>query len=502
MKFVNKKSIIITLIILCVIWILWFLTHFLINFKLVGERIIELSYGEKYIEQGAIATFLGNELDVKIQDNININEEGRYVVYYKTRNVFGIAKSIKRNVIVKDKELPKITLKGDNTIELGLDEEYIEPGYTAIDNVDGDITDKVEISNNIDIKNYGEYKVIYKVTDSNNLTIEKIRKVIVKDKKYPTITLKGNSIVDVLLGEEYIEEGFIAKDNIDGDITDKVEVSSNINYKKIGSYQITYTVKDSYDNITTIKRTVNVVKKLLEYKDEYDNIDNTSRGWWSINKFDYQRPSGGASIEELKEYNAYYLGPDEKVIYLTYDEGSNDTYLPEIIDVLNKNNVKATFFLCRNYMLMNKDLVKKMVDNGHLIGNHTFHHYKMPTLADKKDFDKYVYEVRAVEETYKEITGKDMEKIYREPRGEWSYRSLQIVKDLGYKTYFYSAYYYDYAADLSKADALDKMMKRYHNGAIYLFHPKNKGNLEALDDFIKQMKELGYRFDLVNNINY
>ncbi len=485
-----------------IIWLLWFMTHFLINFKLIGDKVIYLNYGETYEEQGAVASFLGNELEVQIQDNINTNKDGRYVVYYKARNVFGIAKSLKRNVIIKDNEKTKITLKGDKTVVLGLDEEYVEPGYTASDNLDGDITDKVEVTDNIDIKNYGEYEVVYKVTDSNNNTVSKTRKVIVKDMKAPIITLNGNSIIDVLLGEKYIEEGYNANDNIDGDITNKVEVINNINYKKLGNYQITYTVKDSHNNITTVKRTINVVKKLLEYKDEYDKIDNTERGWWSNNKFDHKRPSGGADLEELKKYNAYFMGPDEKVIYLTYDEGSNDTYLPEIVDVLDKNNVKATFFLCRNYMLMNKDLIKKMVDNGHLIGNHTFHHYEMPKLANRADFDKYIYEIRGVEETYKEITGKTMEKIYREPKGEWSYRSLKIVSDLGYKSFFYSADYLDYADDVSKEVALQKMLDRYHNGAIYLFHPKNKGNLEALDDFIKKMKELGYKFDLVKNINY
>ena len=151
---------------------------------------------------------------------------------------------------------------------------------------------------------------------------------------------------------------------------------------------------------------------------------------------------------------------------------------------------------------MNKDLVKNMEKTGHSVGNHTYHHYVMPSLATRENYEKYVYEIRATEEAYKEITGKNMDKVYREPKGEWSYRSLQIVKDLGYKTFFYSADYLDYGKDISKDAALNKMMKRYHNGAIYLFHPKNKGNLDALDDFIKNMKNLGYSFDLVKNIDY
>ena len=93
-----------------------------------------------------------------------------------------------------------------------------------------------------------------------------------------------------------------------------------------------------------------------------------------------------------------------------------------------------------------------------------------------------------------------MQKIYREPRGEWSYRTLQILKDLGYKTYFYSAYYLDFEEDVSKEKALNELTKKVHNGAIYLLHPKNKGNYLALDTFIKTMKKQGYRFDLVQNI--
>lgn len=236
------------------------------------------------------------------------------------------------------------------------------------------------------------------------------------------------------------------------------------------------------------------------YRDEYDNEDNTSRGWWSGNRFDYSRPSGGADINELKKYDAYFLGPDKKIIYLTFDEGSYDTYVPQIVDVLNSNDVKATFFFCRNYIEKNSDLIKKIDDSGHSIGNHTYHHLNMPSLATKENFDKYLFEINEVEKSFKKITGKEMDKVYRDPRGEWSYRDLYIMKSLGYKSFFYSANYDDFSSVLSKEKALNEMLKRYHNGAIYLIHPNNRGNYEALDSFIKLMKEKGYSFDLVKNI--
>ena len=315
----------------------------------------------------------------------------------------------------------------------------------------------------------------------------------------PKIMLNGSKIITINLGDHYTEDGYKAIDMIDGDIIDKVKVISNINYEKEGSYEILYKVKNSTNISAENRRFINIVSK-PHYKDSYDRIDNTTRGWWSNNKKDHKRPSGGADINELKKYNAYYMGNDDKVLYLTFDEGSLDTYIKEIVDILNNNGVKATFFLCHTYMISNKDLIKKMVDSGHLIGNHTVNHYSMPSLANREKFDDFLFEIKKMEDSYFEITGKKMEKIYRDPRGEWSYRDLQIVSDLGYRSYFYSAYYLDFNADVSAEYALNELMKRYHNGAIYLLHPKNKGNYLALDSFIKEMKKLGYKFDLVKNI--
>ena len=319
--------------------------------------------------------------------------------------------------------------------------------------------------------------------------------------KVPSIHLNGKTIITLTEGNTYKEPGYKAFDENGKNITNKVKIKGNINTNKQGTYQITYTVKTKNNLTAKAHRFVKIVKPNNPiYKESYNNIDNQSRGWWSNNKSNGQRPTGGADINELKKYNAYYMGPDEKVLYLTFDEGSNDTYVKEIVSVLDQNNVKATFFLCRKYMEMNDDLIKQMDNSGHTIANHTSHHLNMPSLATKENFNKYLEEITSVEQTYYNITGKKMQKIYREPRGEWSYRSLQILKDLGYKTYFYSAYYLDFEEDVSKEKALNELTKKVHNGAIYLLHPKNKGNYLALDTFIKTMKKQGYKFDLVQNI--
>lgn len=207
------------------------------------------------------------------------------------------------------------------------------------------------------------------------------------------------------------------------------------------------------------------------------------------------------SNEELKKYNAYSMGPDKKVIYLTFDEGGISSYLPQIVDILDKNNVKGTFFLCKNYIKTNKELMLRLINNGHSIGNHTANHMSMPNLANKENFQKYLDEIISVEETFREVTGRNMDKIYREPRGEYSLRSLSIIKDLGYSTYFWSSAYKDWDDSLTKEEALNAMIERVHNGAIFLLHPTSKGNYLALDEFIIKMKNEGYTFDLVKNIN-
>lgn len=326
--------------------------------------------------------------------------------------------------------------------------------------------------------------LLYPKNDHNTTTI-------------PKITLKGKSVITLSLGETYKEDGYLAM-NGKKNITDKVKVNSNIDYNKPGIYQITYEVKSNDLKAETF-RFIKINDK-PSYKANYDKIDNTSNGWWSGNKFNYTRPSGGANINELKKYNAFFLGDDEKVIYLTFDEGANDTYVKEIVEVLNENEVKGTFFLCERYILSHADLVRHMVNTGHLIGNHTSNHKNMPSLANKNTFDEYLNEVKSVEIAYKKVTGKEMEKVYRDPRGEWSYRDLQIMKDLGYRTYFYSANYLDWEGDTSLEYTLKELMKRYHNGAIYLLHPVNKGNYLALGPFIKEMKKLGFKFDIVSNI--
>ena len=419
-----KKKIIIILVSITLI-ILCLMPYLLIKIDLNGSEYIELNYGDNYIEKSANVKFLNEKLNIKIIGEINTKKLGKQKVIYEVKNKLGVIKKKERIINVIDNIPPIITLNGEKVIDITIGDKYIDPGYKMIDNVDGDISIKVKVKN-------------------------------------------------------------------------------NININKLGKYNITYEGKDSSNNKVVIKRIVNVIAKEIEYKSEYDKVDNKLRTWWSGNKKNNKRPIIGAgnTIEELKKYNAYYIGEDQKIIYLTFDEGSNKTYLKEIVDILNQNNVKATFFLCNGYMLENTELVKDMVKKGHSIGNHTVKHKTMPKLANKANFNEFIYQIREFENNYYKIIGRKLDKIYREPKGEYSYRTLSIVKDMGYKTFFWSADHYDFAGNVSKEETLNRLMTRYHNGAIYMLHPQNKGNYEALDEFIKNMKKLGYEFGLVKDINY
>ncbi len=394
-----------------------------------------------------------------------------------------------------------IKLNGNKYIEIEYGTKYKEKGATAKFLA---FPLSVKVKGEINTSKLGNQQIIYEAKNKLGITKKVRRTIKVVDTEAPVITLSGNKKFNVYLGEKYIDPGYKMIDNVDGDISRQVKIKHNINNKKIGTYEVTYTGLDSSKNKVTVKRIVNVVKNVLSYKDEYDDIDNTARTWWSGNEKNNTRPSKktATTIEDLKKYNAYYIGPDEKTIYLTFDEGRNDTYVKEIAEILNKYDVKATFFFCMKYMKYNPEVVKYLEETGHSIGNHTANHEFMYNYANRENFKTFLSEIEEVEKTYKEITGKKIDKIYREPSGNWSYRDLQIIKDLGYKTFFWSADYLDFEEDVSKDYALSSYMQRYHNGAIFLIHPKNKGNYEAMEDFIKNMKALGYEFGLVEDINY
>lgn len=395
--------------------------------------------------------------------------------------------------------VPLLKVDGKKEMNTEVHEPFKDPGVIASYRFH-DYSKEVTCTSNLDTDKLGTYRIVYHLEHYGKSVT---RTVHVVDTKAPKITLKGNKSMRVFENGQYQEPGYQAVDAYDGDVTKKVKVENHVNMKKTGTYEVIYRVSDASGNTTQQTRTVQVCKDPTTTKLYYnhDDYDNTAEEWWFNKSKDHQRTSGAKPQSLLDKYDAFYQGKDEKVIYLTFDEGGNDiTYIKQIADVLNKNDVKATFFLTRNYIKTEAAFMRDLVKHGHVIGNHTWHHYDMTTLANAKDVDAFVKEITETEKTYMEVCGEPMKKVFRFPKGGGSERAMKMVKDLGYRTYFWSHAYYDYASDVSGAEALKTMMEHYHNGAIYLLHPSNKGNYDAMDTFIKNMKKAGYRFATVDEI--
>ena len=207
-----------------------------------------------------------------------------------------------------------------------------------------------------------------------------------------------------------------------------------------------------------------------------------------------QPPVGNASSEELAQYRAYYLGDTEqKTIYLTFDAGYENGYTAAILDTLKKHNVPACFFVVGNYIDSAPELVQRMVDEGHIVGNHTLHHPDMSAIADKEAFSA---ELTGLEEKFTALTGQPMQKFYRPPQGKFSEENLRQAQELGYTTVFWSLAYVDWYTDNQPTEehAFSKLLPRIHNGAIVLLHSTSETNARILDELLTRWEQEGYTF--------
>lgn len=211
-------------------------------------------------------------------------------------------------------------------------------------------------------------------------------------------------------------------------------------------------------------------------------------------------PVANATAEELKRYNAYYsASPDEKVIYLTFDAGYENGNTPAILDALKKHQVPAAFFVVGNYLETSPELAKRMLDEGHIVANHTFHHPDMSKILTRESFQK---ELTDLETLYTEITGQTMPKYYRPPQGKYNRENLQMAKDLGYRTFFWSLAYVDWYQDRqpTREQAFEKLLGRIHPGAIVLLHSTSSTNAAILDELLSNWEGMGYTFGSLDEL--
>ena len=208
-------------------------------------------------------------------------------------------------------------------------------------------------------------------------------------------------------------------------------------------------------------------------------------------KYDYN----AVKLEDVREACGYVSASATPVeapkIALTFDDGPSAVWTPALLDGLKERGVKATFFLIGENADKNPEIVKRMAEEGHLIGNHTYHHLDMSSISSMDAFKK---ETQDVENLFEQITGTPITKFYRPPQGKYNIENLKMAQELGYHTFFWSLAYVDWYQDKqpTKDEAFGKLLKRIHPGAIVLLHSTSSTNAQILDELLTKWEEMGY----------
>ena len=211
-------------------------------------------------------------------------------------------------------------------------------------------------------------------------------------------------------------------------------------------------------------------------------------------------PIGNADSAALAQYNALYRAEtQEKILYLTFDAGYENGHTPAILDALKKHGAPAAFFLVGNYLETQPDLVRRMVEEGHTVGNHTYSHPDMSAITTEEDFCR---ELEKNEALYHEITGQEMTKLYRPPQGKFCQSNLEMAQRLGYRTVFWSLAYVDWYEDdqPTREEAFEKLLPRVHPGAVVLLHSTSSTNAAILDELLTRWEDMGYTFGKLEEI--
>lgn len=393
--------------------------------------------------------------EVKIKNNIDYSKIGTYQVEYKLK--YGIANITKKvEVSIVDTIPPEILLKGENKVTICPGKEYIDPGYSAKDEYDGDITNKVII-------NKEKEKISYSVIDlSGNYNVV-VREISYKDEEKPKINLKGNNTIYINTGSKFNDPGYTATDNCDGDLTKNVKVLGGVDTSKKGKYILNYEVTDTEGNKTTASRTIWVYQK------------------------NYVSSSGG----------------NAGTIYLTFDDGPNNYITNGILDILKDENVLATFFVTTSG---SDNIIKREYQEGHTVALHTSsHNYKYIYSS----IENYFNDLNIVSNRVKRITGIES-KIIRFPGGSSNTISggTGIMKALTSEVLNRGYSYYDWNVDSGDAgrcaNSNDKSNCVYQNvvnnlskskANYVLMHDIKSYTKDALRDIIAYGKVNGYKFE-------
>lgn len=251
-------------------------------------------------------------------------------------------------------------------------------------------------------------------------------------------------------------------------------------------------VSESREKKEQSKDSAEIRERVIVEDTDYSQYDNTLYAWWFKRDVNHEK-SGCQEDFDIVQYDAHYTVPvSEKKMYITFDCGYENGFTPGILDTLKEEGVTAAFFVTQTFIRDNVELVKRMKEEGHLVCNHTVTHPSMPGTT----VEEQQQEILSCESYMKEATGYDMDLFFRPPKGEYSQRTLQIAKDLGYTTVFWSMAYLDYDVNNqpSKQHVIDHFTKYYHPGAIPLLHNVSSANHDVLQQILRNLKKEGYTF--------
>ena len=225
-----------------------------------------------------------------------------------------------------------------------------------------------------------------------------------------------------------------------------------------------------------------------------------SYSWYFSPTKDHTQPRVMDNCDFFDKYQTIYLGsPNDKRIYLTFDAGYENGNVEKILDILKEEEVPGAFFVLPHLVTANTDLVMRMIDEGHLVCNHSKTHRNMSKVDD---FETFKEELIGAEEIFENTTGHKMAKFYRPPEGSFSETNLQFADSLGYHTVFWSLAYADWDENKQMAPekAQELLLSRMHNGCVMLLHPTSSTNAAMLKSFIQTLKQQGYSFGSIDEL--
>ncbi|MBQ4560851.1 MAG: polysaccharide deacetylase family protein [Clostridia bacterium] len=480
----GKKVLIITamLVILAVVVFafLMLINRFTLVLTVSGDKDFVLEFGEEYIEPGVSAVFKGTvfkrkpvECQVNSISNLDVTKAGNYQIEYSAKYVMNylifkkeFTATEKRTIQVVDSTPPVIKLQNDGKHFTLPGTPYEEEGIVVIDNCDGDITANV-------VSEEKDGKVYYSISDSSGNKAEAVREIVYGDPVGPELKLLGDGPFVIAVGGSYQDPGYIAIDNVDGDVTDKVAVQGRVNTAVAGEYTITYSATDTFGNTTTQTRNV-TVRERVAVPDVVAGSESTVL---------YSEPAN----------------PNGKMIYLTFDDGPG-AHTGRLLDVLKKYNVKATFFVVNTGSL---DILTRMQQEGHTVAMHSATHSYEKIYANE---DAYFEDLSAIENAIKDKLG-DFRKILRFPGGGSNAvskrfnegimtRLTQKVKELGYRYYDWNVDSNDAGGTKTADGVFNNVTSRIPSNqySIVLQHDIHSYSVDAVERIIIWGLKNGYSF--------